>query len=238
MTDIMLEARGLTVGYGDKLVVRNVDLAVRRGEIACLIGANGAGKTTILRALSGLLKLRAGSVRLNGEEIANRPAHAIAARGMAHAPEGRQIIAAMSVADNLRAGAYLAPSAAEISRRRDAALARFPRLKERLTQQAGLLSGGEQQMLAIARALMADPTLLLLDEPSMGLAPLMVEEIFSILATMKSEGRTILLVEQNANAALALADQAYVIEAGRIKLEGPARDLIDHDGVSAAYLGG
>ncbi|ACK49046.1 ABC transporter related [Methylocella silvestris BL2] len=238
MTDIMLEARGLTIGYGGKLVVRDVDLTVRRGEIACLIGANGAGKTTILRGLSGLLKLRAGSVRLNGEEIANRSAHAIAARGMAHAPEGRQIFAAMSVADNLRAGAYLAPSAAEIGRRRDAALTRFPRLKERLTQQAGLLSGGEQQMLAIARALMADPKLLLLDEPSMGLAPLMVEEIFSILAALKSEGRTILLVEQNANAALALSDQAYVIEAGRISLEGPARDLIDHDGVSAAYLGG
>ncbi|WP_395697699.1 ABC transporter ATP-binding protein [Methylocella sp.] len=238
MSGAVLEARGLKAGYGAGDIVKGVDLDVGRGEIVCLIGANGAGKTTLLRALCGLLRPGAGSVRLDGEEIAGLPAHAIAARGMAHAPEGRQVFGEMSVADNLLAGAYLAPSRAEIRRRREAALARFPRLRERLTQQAGYLSGGEQQMLAMARALMAEPKVLLLDEPSMGLAPLMAQEIFNLLAPLRAEGRSILLVEQNAHAALALCDRAYVLESGRVALEGTGAELLGHDAVSAAYLGG
>jgi len=234
----LLEARGLEIGYGESLVVKGVDLTVGAGRIVCLIGANGAGKTTILRGLSGLLKIRAGSVRFEGENLTNRPAHVIARKKIAHVPEGRQIFAQMSVAENLSAGAYLERNPAEIERRREKVLTRFPRLRERLTQSAGLLSGGEQQMLAIGRALMADPRLLLLDEPSMGLAPLFVEEIFSILAALKAEGRTILLVEQNAHAALELADYAYVLETGRIASEGAARELLRRDDISKAYLGG
>ncbi len=234
----LLEARGLDIGYGSSIVVKGVDLTVGAGQIVCLIGANGAGKTTILRGLCGLLKLRAGSVRFEGETLTNRSAHAIARRGIAHVPEGRQIFANMSVAENLLMGAYLEPQKSEIALRREAALARFPRLRERLAQSAGLLSGGEQQMLAIARALMAEPKLLLLDEPSMGLAPLFVEEIFSIVQALKDEGRTILLVEQNAHAALELADYAYVLETGRIKFEGTGRNMLKREDIAAAYLGG
>ncbi|VTZ51053.1 leucine/isoleucine/valine transporter subunit; ATP-binding component of ABC superfamily [Methylocella tundrae] len=238
MSAVLLDARGLEIGYGASVVVKGVDLAVGAGQIVCLIGANGAGKTTILRGVSGLLKIRAGSVTFDGETLTNRPAHVIARKKIAHVPEGRQIFAQMSVAENLLAGAYLERDAAEIERRREKALARFPRLKERLSQSAGLLSGGEQQMLAIARALMAGPKLLLLDEPSMGLAPLFVEEIFSIIKSLKDEGRTILLVEQNAHAALEIADHAYVLENGRIKLQGSGREMLEHDDISAAYLGG
>jgi branched-chain amino acid transport system ATP-binding protein len=238
MSAVLLDARGLEIGYGASAVVKGVDLAVGAGQIVCLIGANGAGKTTILRGVSGLLKIRAGSVTFDGEALTNRPAHVIARKKIAHVPEGRQIFAQMSVAENLLAGAYLERDAAEIERRREKALARFPRLKERLSQSAGLLSGGEQQMLAIARALMAGPKLLLLDEPSMGLAPLFVEEIFSIIKSLKDEGRTILLVEQNAHAALEIADHAYVLENGRIKLQGSGREMLEHDDISAAYLGG
>ncbi|WP_395664290.1 ABC transporter ATP-binding protein [Methylocella sp.] len=237
MTDCVLKARGLEAGYGAGLVVKGIDLEVRRGEIVCLIGANGAGKTTTLRALSGLMKPRAGELRLDGRDVAGRRAHEMTALGMAHAPEGRQVFGDMSVAENLLAGAYLAPGRAETERRRKAALALFPRLEERLAQRAGLLSGGEQQMLAIARALMSAPKLLLLDEPSMGLAPLMVQEIFSILARLRAEGAAILLVEQNAHAALALSDRAYVLELGRVVLEGAGAELLRHDAVSAAYLG-
>jgi branched-chain amino acid transport system ATP-binding protein len=233
----LLDARGLMIGYGAGDVVKAVDLAVGAGQIVCLIGANGAGKTTILRGLSGLLKIRAGSVDFEGENLTNRPAHVIAQRRIAHAPEGRQIFGRMSVAENLLAGAYLARRP-DIEARRDSVLARFPRLRERLSQSAGLLSGGEQQMLAIGRALMSDPKLLLLDEPSMGLAPLLVEEIFPIIKTLKSEGRAILLVEQNAYAALELADYAYVLETGRIKAQGSGRELLAREDIAAAYLGG
>jgi branched-chain amino acid transport system ATP-binding protein len=234
----LLKARGLEIGYGASAVVKGVDLAVEAGQIVCLIGANGAGKTTILRGLSGLLKIRAGSVEIEGETVTNRPAHWIARKRIAHVPEGRQIFGRMSVAENLLAGAYLTRDRAQIESRRESVLARYPRLKERLTQSAGLLSGGEQQMLAIGRALMADPKLLLLDEPSMGLAPLFVEEIFAILAELRREGRTLLLVEQNAHAALELADYAYVLETGRIKLQGTGREMLAHDDISKAYLGG
>jgi branched-chain amino acid transport system ATP-binding protein len=237
VTAPLLDARGLEIGYGASLVVKGVGLSVGAGQIVCLIGANGAGKTTILRGLSGLLKIRAGSVCFEGENLTNRPAHVIAQKRIALVPEGRQIFGRMSVAENLLAGAYLTRGP-EIERRRESVLARFPRLKERLTQIAGLLSGGEQQMLAIGRALMADPKLLLLDEPSMGLAPLFVEEIFSIIKTLKDEGRTILLIEQNAHAALELADYAYVLETGRIALEGSGSEMLAHDDISKAYLGG
>jgi branched-chain amino acid transport system ATP-binding protein len=234
----LLEARGLEIGYGASLVVKGVDLCVAAGQIVCLIGANGAGKTTILRGLSGLLKIRAGSVVFEGEKLTNRPAHVVARKRIALVPEGRQIFGRMSVAENLEAGAYLTRGRAEIEARRESVLARFPRLKERLTQTAGLLSGGEQQMLAIGRALMADPKLLLLDEPSMGLAPLFVEEIFAIIRSLKDEGRTILLIEQNAHAALELADYAYVLETGRIALQGAGSEMLAHDDISKAYLGG
>ncbi len=238
MTAPLLDARGLEIGYGASLVVKGVDLAIRAGQIVCLIGANGAGKTTILRGLSGLLKIRAGTVAFAGENLTNRAAHVVARRRIALVPEGRQIFGRMSVAENLSAGAYLTRERAEIELRRESVLARFPRLKERLAQTAGLLSGGEQQMLAIGRALMADPKLLLLDEPSMGLAPLFVEEIFSIIKALKDEGRTILLVEQNAHAALELADYAYVLETGRIALQGSGAEMLAHDDISKAYLGG
>ena len=238
MTAPLLEARGLEIGYGASLVVKGVDLSVGAGQIVCLIGANGAGKTTILRGLSGLLKIRAGSVVFEGEKLTNRPAHVVARKRIALVPEGRQIFGRMSVAENLDAGAYLTRGRAEIEARRAGVLARFPRLKERLTQTAGLLSGGEQQMLAIGRALMADPKLLLLDEPSMGLAPLFVEEIFAIIKSLKDEGRTILLIEQNAHAALELADYAYVLETGRIALQGAGSEMLAHDDISKAYLGG
>ncbi|HWK44289.1 MAG TPA: ABC transporter ATP-binding protein [Stellaceae bacterium] len=238
MTAPLLSVAGLTLGYGRHPVVEGLDLAVPSGAIVALIGANGAGKTTILRGLSGLLRARAGSsVTFDGIEIAGRAAYRIARLGIVQVPEGRQVFANMTIADNLRLGAYLVPQAAEIARRRDAVLARFPRLAERLGQQAGLLSGGEQQMLAIGRALMADPKLLLLDEPSMGLAPLIVEEIFGIIEQLKAEGRTILLVEQNAQAALEIADYAYVLETGRIKLHGPGAEIADNPEVIAAYLG-
>jgi branched-chain amino acid transport system ATP-binding protein len=234
----LLEARGLELCYGASEIVKGVNLTVEVGHIVCLIGANGAGKTTILRGLSGLLKVRAGSVRFEQRNIVHNAAHAIARLGIAHVPEGRQIFAGMSVDENLAMGAYLERDRAEIDRRREMALARFPRLKERLAQNAGQLSGGEQQMLAMSRALMAEPKLLLLDEPSMGLAPLFVEEIFSIIKALKEEGRTILLVEQNAHAALELADYAYVLETGRIKFEGPGCDMLKREDIAAAYLGG
>ncbi len=234
----LLEVRGLTLGYGKVEAVKGIDFAVEPGRVVCLIGANGAGKTTTLRGLSGLIRPRAGSVLFEGREIAGRPAYAIARMGVVQAPEGRQVFGDMSVDENLAMGAYQARDRAVAARRREDVLARFPRLRERLTQRAGLLSGGEQQMLAIGRALMADPKLLLLDEPSMGLAPLFVEEIFRIVSSLKREGRTILLVEQNARAALDVADEAYVLESGRIAIQGSAREVADRPDVADAYLGG
>ncbi|WP_425476424.1 ABC transporter ATP-binding protein [Bradyrhizobium prioriisuperbiae] len=233
----MLEVRGLTLGYNRTDAVKAIDLDVPEGAVVSLIGANGAGKTTTLRGLSGLLKARAGSIRFQGTDITGRSAYKIARAGIVQVPEGRQVFANMTIEENLRMGAYLVPAQAEIARRRTGVLERFPRLGERLQQLAGLLSGGEQQMLAIGRALMADPKLLLLDEPSMGLAPLFVEEIFAIIRALKAEGRTILLVEQNAQAALEVSDHAYVLETGRIKLQGPAADIANNPEVIAAYLG-
>jgi len=232
-----LEVRGLRLGYNRIDAVKAIDLDVAEGAIVSLIGANGAGKTTTLRGLSGLLKARGGSVKFRGTEMAGRSAYQIARAGIVQVPEGRQVFANMTIEENLRMGAYLVPDPAQIARRREGVLDRFPRLGERLRQLAGLLSGGEQQMLAMGRALMAEPKLLLLDEPSMGLAPLFIEEIFQIIRALKAEGRTILLVEQNAQAALEVSDHAYVLETGSIKLQGPAAEIANNPDVIAAYLG-
>jgi branched-chain amino acid transport system ATP-binding protein len=238
MSEPLLDVRGLVLGYGRTDAVKGIDLSVEAGRVVTLIGANGAGKTTTLRGLSGLLRPRAGSIRLAGNDISSLAANRIARLGIVQVPEGRQVFANMTIDENLRMGAYLLSDRAEEARRREHVLARFPRLAERHTQSAGLLSGGEQQMLAIGRAMMADPKLLLLDEPSMGLAPRFVEEIFRIISEFKAEQRTILLVEQNARAALEIADQAYVLESGRITLSGPAAQVANDASVVAAYLGG
>jgi len=233
-----LEVEGLEVAYGRTPAVRGITLHVGQGQVVCLIGANGAGKTTTMRAISGLVRPARGRILFAGEDITGRAVHRIAAAGLRQVPEGRQCFAELTVAENLVLGAYLVPGRAEVGRRQDAVLARFPKLRERLGQAAGSMSGGEQQMLAIGRALMGAPRLLLLDEPSMGLAPLFVEEIFAIIAALKADGTTILLVEQNASAALEVADHAYVLETGRIVLSGPAAEVAQDPAVAAAYLGG
>jgi branched-chain amino acid transport system ATP-binding protein len=229
---------GLTVAYGHTIAVKGIDLRVDAGQVVSLIGANGAGKTTVMRALSGLLRPRSGRVLFDGADITGHRAHRIAAAGLRQVPEGRQVFSDLTVADNLELGAYTLSDRAERARRRDAVLTRFPRLKERLTQLAGSMSGGEQQMLAFGRALMGAPRLLLLDEPSMGLAPLFVEEIFTAISQLRGEGITILLVEQNASAALDVADYGYVLENGRITLQGDPASLANDPAVVAAYLGG
>ena len=234
----LLEIAGLRVSYGRTEAVKGVDLAVARGSTVCLIGANGAGKTSTLRAVSGLARPAGGRICFDGVDITGWRAHRVAAAGLVQVPEGRQIFAEASVADNLTLGGWLVRDRAVLARRRAAVLERFPRLGERAGQPAGSLSGGEQQMLALGRALMAAPKLLLLDEPSMGLAPLVVEQIFATLAELRAGGTTILLVEQNASAALALADEAYVLEVGRISLHGPAAAVAADPAVVAAYLGG
>ena len=236
MTSLRVE--GLRVSYGRTQALHGIDLTVSAGQVVCLIGGNGAGKTTTMRALSGLIRPRAGQVHLDGVNITGLRPHRIAAAGLLQVPEGRQVFAELTVAENLAAGAWLVTGRAEISRRQDAVLTRFPRLRERLDQLAGSMSGGEQQMLALGRALMGGPKLLLLDEPSMGLAPLFVEEIFAIISDLKREGITILLVEQNASAALDVADYAYVLETGRIVTHGPANVVANDPAVVAAYLGG
>ena len=233
-----LEIEGLEVAYGRTSAVRGISITVRDGQVVCLIGANGAGKTTTMRAVSGLVRPRAGQIRFAGRDITGQPAHRIAAAGLRQVPEGRQCFAELTIAENLALGAYLVPGRSEVARRQERVLARFPRLRERLGQFAGSMSGGEQQMLAIGRALMGAPRLLLLDEPSMGLAPLFVEEIFAIIAALKADGTTILLVEQNASAALDVADYAYVLENGRIALSGPASEVANNPAIAAAYLGG
>jgi branched-chain amino acid transport system ATP-binding protein len=238
MSAPLLDVRGLVLGYGRTDAVKGIDLSVEAGRVVTLIGANGAGKTTTLRGLSGLIRPRAGIMRLAGNDISSLAANRIARLGIVQVPEGRQVFANMTIDENLRMGAYLLTDRAEEARRRERVLTRFPRLAERHTQSAGLLSGGEQQMLAIGRAMMADPKLLLLDEPSMGLAPRFVEEIFRIISEFKAEQRTILLVEQNARAALEIADEAYVLESGRITLSGAAAQVANDPSVVAAYLGG
>jgi branched-chain amino acid transport system ATP-binding protein len=235
--ETVLAVEQLQVSYGRTLALKGVDFAVRAGQVVTLIGANGAGKTTAMRTLSGLLRPAGGRVRFAGRDITGLPPARIAALGLLHVPEGRQVFAELTVAENLALGAYLVRDRAEIARRRDRVLTLFPRLRERLGQLAGLMSGGEQQMLAMGRALMGGPTMLLLDEPSMGLAPLLIDEIFNIILALKSEGTTILLVEQNAAAALAVADYAYVLETGRIVTEGPAASVAADPAVMAAYLG-
>ena len=232
----MLEVEGLCSGYGRIEIVKDVSFTVAAGEIVALVGSNGAGKTTLLRALSGVQPITAGRIRLAGEAIEAAPAHRRVARGMAHVPEGRQVFAPLAVADNLRLGAFArrdAGVAADLAR----AYAMFPVLFEKRRQAAGDLSGGQQQMLAIGRALMARPKLLLLDEPSMGLAPLLARQILDAVVRLKEEGVTILLVEQNASAALSVADRGYVLETGRITLEGAGPALLADRRVREAYLG-
>ena len=233
----LLEIANLSLGYGKIAAVKEISLSVEEGQVVCLIGANGAGKTTTLRGLSGLLSPRGGEIRFAGEKIGGAKPHRIARAGLIHVPEGRQVFAEMTIADNLKMGGYLISDRALMKRRLDHVLDLFPRLRQRLTQLAGSLSGGEQQMLAIGRALMAEPRLLLLDEPSLGLAPLVVEEIFALIARLKKEGKTILVVEQNAQMALEIADHAYVLESGKMKLSGPAAEVAANPMVLEAYLG-
>jgi branched-chain amino acid transport system ATP-binding protein len=233
----LLEIVDLDVHYGGIHALQGVDLHVDAGEVVALIGANGAGKTTTLRAISGLVKPTAGTVTFAGKLISGTAAHRIVAQGLIHAPEGRGIFANMSVGENLELGAFLRKDHATIAKDRDHALSLFPRLRERLSQNAGTLSGGEQQMLAIARAMMARPKLLLLDEPSLGLAPQVVALIFKIVRQIAADGVPILLVEQNAHMALGVANRAYVLEVGKIVLEGPAAQLAKDDKIRRAYLG-
>lgn len=234
----LLELDNLNVHYGAIWALKGINLTVGEGEIVSLIGANGAGKSTTLRAISGIVKASSGGIFFQGEDITKVPAHDIVKKGIAQVPEGRRVFANLSVLENLELGAYIRKDTKGIKQDLEDVLERFPRLKERIGQVAGTLSGGEQQMLAIGRALMTRPKLMLLDEPSMGLAPLLVKEIFSIISEINQEGTTILLVEQNARMALQVAHRAYVLETGRIALDGPARELAKHEDVKKAYLGG
>ncbi|CDZ99371.1 amino acid ABC transporter ATPase [Lysinibacillus sp. BF-4] len=234
----MLLVNDIDVYYGNIQALKGVSLEVNEGEIVTLIGANGAGKSTLLQTLSGLLKPKRGGIEYLGESIAGKPAQSIVKAGISHVPEGRRVFANMTVEENLDLGAYLRKDRAGIAKDLAHVYELFPRLLERRKQQSGTLSGGEQQMLAMGRAIMAKPKLLLLDEPSMGLAPLMVKNIFSIIEQINKEGTTILLVEQNANMALSVANRAYVLETGKIVLAGTAKELQESDEVKAAYLGG
>jgi branched-chain amino acid transport system ATP-binding protein len=232
----MLEVRDLHVFYGEIHALKGISFTVRQGEIVTLLGNNGAGKTTTLRTLSGLLAARGGDVQLEGASLLGTAPHDVVLKGITHVPEGRRIFNRLTVVENLEMGAYTRGDAA-IGQDMEHVFTVFPRLKERRTQVAGTLSGGEQQMLAIGRALMARPRLLLLDEPSMGLAPVLVEQIFETVLTINRQGVTILLVEQNAAMALSIAERGYVLETGRLALEGRARELADNPEVRRAYLG-
>ena len=233
----MLEIKDLHVFYGAIHALKGVSLTVADGELVSLIGANGAGKTTTLHAISGLLPVASGSILLDGTDLQKVPANTIIGLGMAHVPEGRHVFARMTVEENLRMGAYILRDQKQIAENLERVYGHFPRLKERRRQPAGTLSGGEQQMLATGRALMTDPKIVLMDEPSMGLSPLLVKEIFSIIRELHKSGITILLVEQNAKMALAVSDRAYVLETGTISMEGPAAELAADDRVRKAYLG-
>jgi len=233
----MLEVEKINVFYGSIHALHDVSLTVSEGELVAILGANGAGKTTTLQAISGLLRPRSGHIRFDGRDITGAPTHLIVAAGIGHVPEGRQIFGRLSVAENLRLGAYQRRDG-EIEQDREWIFSLFPVLKERQGQVAGTLSGGEQQMLAIGRALMSRPRLLLLDEPSLGLAPLVTEMIFDVIKKLQTKGITILLVEQNAYQALELADRAYVLETGRVKLAGPSAELMEDPEIKKAYLGG
>ena len=233
----MLEVQNINVYYGNIHAIRDISFSVNDGEIVTLIGANGAGKSTILKSISGLLRSKTGDILFDGKSIKNTAPHKIVAQGLAHVPEGRRIFLQMTVEENLDMGAFTAPSTTF-----EASIAnvyeRFPRLKERRKQIAGTLSGGEQQMLAMGRGLMSHPKLMMLDEPSMGLAPILVEQIFEIIQELNRAGTTILLVEQNAQMALSIASRGYVLETGQIVLHAPASELLTNDAVQKAYLGG
>ena len=233
----MLEIKDLNVFYGAIHALKGISLTVADGELVSLIGANGAGKTTTLHAISGLLPAASGSILLDGTDLQKVPANTIIGLGMAHVPEGRHVFARMTVEENLRMGAYILRDQRQIAENLERVYGHFPRLKERRRQLAGTLSGGEQQMLSTGRALMTDPKIVLMDEPSMGLSPLLVKEIFSIIEELHKSGITILLVEQNAKMALAVSDRAYVLETGTISMEGPAAELAADDRVRKAYLG-
>ncbi len=234
----LLEIDGLVAKYGRITALGGISLHVAEGEIVTLIGANGAGKTTTLRAISGLVRPSAGTVRFEGTDLRAMAPNAIVRLGIGHAPEGRRVFPRMTVRENLELGAYTRTGKAEIKADLDAVLATFPRLAERIEQKAGTMSGGEQQMLAIGRAMMARPRLLLLDEPSLGLSPLFVQTIFGVIRSINERGTTILLIEQNANQALAVASRGYVLETGRVAFEGTSSELLASEAVQAAYLGG
>ena len=232
-----LEIKDLHVSYGGIRALKGVDLTVEEGQIVTLIGANGAGKSTTLRAISGLQKPQSGSILYGGEELVGLPAKEIVRRGIIHVPEGRRVFPDMTVAENLKIGAFLRTDKDGIAHDMDYVYSLFPRLKERSWQMAGTLSGGEQQMLAVGRALMSRPKVLMMDEPSLGLAPLIVKDIFSIIRRVNADGITVLLIEQNANAALRIADYGYVLETGTIALTGTGEELLRNESVREAYLG-
>ena len=233
----MLEVKDLQVYYGVIQALKGISFEVNQGEVIALIGANGAGKTTTLQTLTGIIPSKAGSITFEGKDITKIPAHKIVEMGMAHVPEGRRVFADMTVYENLLMGAYTRKEKNEIAQSLANVYKRFPRLEERKNQRAGTLSGGEQQMLAMGRALMSKPRIILMDEPSMGLSPIFVNEIFNIIKEVSEGGTTVLLVEQNAKKALSIADRAYVLETGNITLSGKAEDLLNDESVQKAYLG-
>ena len=233
----LLEIKDLEVNYGVIKAIKGVSFDVNEGEIIALIGANGAGKTTILHTITGLIQAKKGSIVFDGKELTKTPPHKIVSMGMAHVPEGRRMLQQLSVRENLKLGAYTRKDKSESASTLKMVYERFPRLEERKNQVAGTLSGGEQQMLAMGRALMSKPRIILMDEPSMGLSPLLVSEIFDIIKVINESGTTVLLVEQNAKKALSIADRAYVLETGKITLSGDAKDLINDESVKKAYLG-
>ena len=233
----MLEIKDLEVCYGVIRAIKGISFEVNQGEVIALIGANGAGKTTILHTITGLVPAKSGSILFEGKELTKTPAHKIVSMGMAHVPEGRRIFQQLSVLENLKLGAYTRKDKNEIAQSLKMVYERFPRLEERKNQVAGTLSGGEQQMLAMGRALMSKPRIILMDEPSTGLSPLLVTEIFDIIKVISESGTTVLLVEQNAKKALSIADRAYVLETGNITLSGKASDLMNNESVQKAYLG-
>ena len=233
----LLELRGVEAAYGDLPALRGVSVSVEAGEILSVVGANGAGKTTMLRAISGLMRPRAGQILLDGERLDSLPSHAIVGRGVVQVPEGRKIFPSLTVLENLEMGSYVAAAKARRREGLEQVFGLFPRLKERERQAAGTMSGGEQQMLAIGRALMARPRVLMLNEPSLGLAPIIVKEIFRIIGEINRSGTTVLLVEQNTRQALALSRRGYVLENGRVVLEGSGAELLGNEHVKRAYLG-
>lgn len=233
----MLEVKDLQVYYGVIQALKGISFHVNQGEVIALIGANGAGKTTTLQTLTGILSPKSGSIVFEGKDLTRTPAHKIVEMGMAHVPEGRRVFADMSVYENLLLGAYTRKDKAEIAESLASVYKRFPRLEERKGQRAGTLSGGEQQMLVMGRALMSRPRIILMDEPSMGLSPIFVNEIFDIIREVSESGTTVLLVEQNAKKALSIADRAYVLETGSITMDGKAEDLLNDEAVQKAYLG-